>query len=300
MDYDLIIIGAGPAGITAGIYAARLKLNFMVIAKEIGGQVAVSSIVENYTGYQFMTGQELSDKFMDHINEFKFDFKQAEVQSIKKDDKTFTVSTISEFFTSKTVIVATGAHPRSLDIPGEKEFTGKGVTYCATCDAPLYKEKVVTVVGGGNTGLESALQLTNIAKKIYLIHRGDELSGDQILVDKVIKLKNVEILPNTSIKEIVGGSSVEKIKIETKGKEDSLDVQGVFINIGYIPNSDVAKNVLPLNKYGEIEVDYCCLTDSDGIFAAGDCTNVPFKQIVVATGEGCKAALSVNNYLNNN
>lgn len=298
MIYDLIIIGAGPAGITAAIYAARKKLKFLVLSKDVGGEVAKSSIIENYTGYQEITGEELTKKFEQHLKEFEFDFKLTEVKKIEKENDIFLVKTGSEEFRSMTLIIATGTKPRQLNVKGEKEFKNRGVTYCATCDAPLFIGKDVAVIGGGNSALEATIQLISIAKKIYLIDIADELIADKVLIEKAKMSPKVEFFSNTKVLSILGNKFVEKIRIDQKGKEKELNVRGVFINIGYIPNTDLVRNLIKLNRKGEIDIDINNQTNISGIFAAGDCTNVPYKQIIIAAGEGAKASLSVGQYLN--
>ena len=298
MLYDTVVIGGGPAGITAAIYTARKGLKIAVLTKDIGGQVAKSSVIENYTGYSEITGVDLSKRFKEHLDEFKFEFKETEVTTIKKSEKMFTVESQAGSFEAKTVIVATGAHPRLLKVPGEEEFTGRGVTYCATCDAPLFNGKEVAVVGGGNSGLEAAIQLFNFSPKIYLMHRHEKLKGDQVLVDQVEKSEKVTVMSETEITEIRGGQFVELVKVRQAGAEKELKVGGVFVNIGLTPETGLVKGLVEMNEAGEIKVDFCNNTDVVGLFAAGDCTCVPHKQIIVAGGEGCKAALSAAKYLN--
>lgn len=298
MFYDVVVIGGGPAGITAAIYAARKGLKIAVLTKDIGGQVAKSPVIENYTGYSEITGADLSKRFKEHLDEFKFEFKETEITEIKKLEKGFMIESSAGSYEGKTVIVASGAHPRLLKVSGEEEYSGKGVTYCATCDAPLFNGKEVAVVGGGNSGLEAAIQLFNFSPKIYLLHRHEKLKGDQVLVDRVEKNKKVTVMPETEITEIRGGQLVELVKIKQAGTEKELKVGGVFVNIGYTPETDLVKGLVELNEDGEIKVDFCNNTNVPGLFAAGDCTNVPHKQIIVAGGEGCKAALSAAKYLN--
>jgi len=297
MIYDTTIIGAGPAGINATIYAVRKGMKVMVISKDIGGQVSRVSVIENYIGYQEITGAELTKKFNDHLNKFNFDFKQTEITNIKKSDDLFEIQTDSENISSKTVIIATGARAKELNIPGEKEFKNKGVTYCATCDAPLFRGKNVAVIGGGNSALESSLQLSTIANKVYMINKDESFSGDKILSDKLSKNDKIEILYNTQAKEIDGERFVESLELQQYNKTKKIKVQGVFVEIGYKPNTSFLQNLLKLNSNGEIEIDSFGRTSKKGIFASGDCTNVPYKQIIIASGAGAIAAISAFNYL---
>ncbi|MEK6647658.1 MAG: FAD-dependent oxidoreductase, partial [Candidatus Firestonebacteria bacterium] len=290
--FDLIIIGAGPAGITASVYAARKKINFLIITNDIGGQAALSGDIENYTGYQFITGPELSAKFEEHMHKYDMPLKEnEEVLEIKKIDKKVLVKTNKSIYETKTVIISSGKRSKELGVSGEKEFKNRGLSYCATCDGPLFSEKDVVVIGGGNSALDATLQLINIAKHIHLINILPNLGGDAIMREKVNNSGKVTVLNNTKITAILGDKLVKEIKIESNGKENILSVQGVFIEIGLIPNSEFVKEV-EKNELGEIKVNCHNETNIPGIFAAGDVTNVPEKQIIIAAGEGAKATLS--------
>jgi len=295
-SYDLIIVGAGPAGITASIYAARKRMNFAVITTDVGGQVVLSSEIENYTGFQYITGEELGRKFHEHLRKHKFDLKMEEVQKLDKKNDLFEVTTSVATYIGKAVIVATGRKPRELKVPGETEFKNKGVTYCATCDGPLFEDLDVCVVGGGNSALEAVLQLTRIAKSVYLLHRRSELRADKVFIDKAKGSDKVKFLFNTKVKEIVGDNLVTGIRVQRNDSEMLLPVRGVFVEIGAVPNSDIV-GFVEKNRADEIVVNCKCETNVPGLFASGDVTNVPEKQIVVAAGEGCKAALSAFRYL---
>ncbi len=296
--YDLIIIGAGPAGITASVYAARKRLNFLVITLDIGGQAAWSGDIENYTGYQFITGPDLASKFESHMRQYNFDMKEnEEVLDIVRMDGYFKVKTHKSEYEAKAVIVASGKVSRELGVPGEKEFKHKGLSYCATCDGPLFNNKDVAVVGGGNSALDAALQMIRIARRVYMININPSLGGDTILREKVERDSKVTVLNNTRTTAILGDKMITGIKILRADKEDDLAVQGVFVEIGLIPNSGFAKGV-EKNKYGEIIVNCRNETNIPGLFAAGDVTDVHEKQIVIAAGEGSKAALSAFKYLN--
>jgi len=294
--YELIILGAGPAGITAAIYAARKKIDFIVLATNIGGQVVLTSEIENYTGFQYITGEELSAKFREHLEKFGFQLIVEEAQKVEREGDNFIVKTDVETYLGKTVIVATGRIPRELKVPGEAEFKNRGVAYCATCDAPLFEGLDVAVVGGGNSGLEAVVQLTKIAKSIRLIEVSPQLKADAVLIEKAEASGKVDFLTSTRILEIVGDRTVTGIRVQRDGKESSLPVQGVFVEIGSTPNSGIV-DFVEKNQWEEIMVNSKCETSVHGLFAAGDVTDAPEKQIVVAAGEGCKAALSAFRYL---
>ena len=298
--YDLIIIGAGPAGITAAIYAARKRMNLLVITKDLGGQAALSGDVENYTGYQYITGFELTEKFLEHMKRFNIELREAEeARKIAKIKNGFKVSTDMAVYETKTIILASGARPRTLNIPGEAEYKNRGVTYCATCDAPLFTGLDVAVIGGGNSALDVAIQLTKIANKTYLITKYDSYRGETVLLEKVETSDNVTILYNTDTLEIQGNKTVNAIKIKRNEEQKTIPVQGVFIEIGYMPNSEFVRDLINLNECGEVVIDSHNRTNLSGFFAAGDVTNVAEKQIIIAAGEGSKASLSVFEYLSN-
>ncbi len=295
--YDLIIIGAGPAGITASVYAARKRMSLLVITKDIGGQAAISGDIENYTGYQFITGPELAAKFEEHMRKFNIMLKENEgVVEIKKTGDKILVKTDKAIYEAKTAIIASGKRSRELNVGGEKEFRNKGLTYCATCDAPLFSGKVVAIIGGGNSALDAALQLIKIAKHAYIINITSSLGGDAIMREKIKESEIVTVFNNTRVTAVLGDRMVTGIKINREGKEEQLAVGGVFIEIGLIPNSEFAKD-LEKNQLGEIKINCHNETNIQGVFAAGDVTDVPEKQIIIAAGEGSKAALGAFRYL---
>jgi len=295
--YDLIILGAGPAGITAGVYAARKKMKVLVISKDIGGQAAWSGDIENYTGYQFITGPELAAKFEEHMRKYDIELKENEgAQDLKKEVEVIRVTTDKGTYEARTAIIASGKRTRELNVPGENEFKNKGLTYCATCDAPLFSGRVVVVIGGGNSALDATLQLMHIAKHIYLINITPALGGDAIMREKVQESKMVTVLNNAHVSAIIGDTMVNAIKVKREGKEELLNVGGIFVEIGLIPNSEFAKDI-EKNQMGEIKVNNRNETNVPGIFAAGDVTDVPEKQIIIAAGEGSKACLSAFRYL---
>ena len=295
--YDLIIIGAGPAGITAAIYAVRKRIESLIITRDIGGQTALSCDVENYTGYQFITGPELVLKFEEHLRKFNIALKENEaVREIVKAGGTIQVKTDKGLYEAKSIIIASGKRSRELNVPGEKEFKNKGLTYCATCDGPLFSRKDVAIIGGGNSALDAALQLMRIANKVYIINIAPELTGDAVMREAVQGSDKVSIFNNTKVEEVLGDRMVSAIRIKREDKENLLSVQGVFVEIGLIPNSDFIPGINK-NNSGEIIVNSRNETNIPGIFAAGDVTDVPEKQIVIAAGEGAKAALGVFKYL---
>lgn len=299
---DLIIIGGGPAGLVAGIYGGRKKLDLLILTSKIGGQILLTNNIENFPGFGKISGFELIEKMRAQIEKLKVPLEEGvEVVKIEKEKKAFKVISKNkkEYF-AKSLILASGKKPRPLGIPGEKKFEGRGVSYCSICDAPLFKGKKVAVIGGGNAGLESANDLLPFAQKIYLLELGPKILGDQILQEPLKKSQKVEFLTKAKIKEIQGRDFVEKIIYEDleKKEEKELQVEGVFVNIGQIPSSDFVKGVLELNSQNEIVIDpKTNQTSLEGVFAAGDVTNIKWKQCVIAAGEGAKALLSAVDYL---
>jgi alkyl hydroperoxide reductase subunit F len=300
--YELIIIGGGPAGMTASVYAARKKLNTLLISYNIGGQGLTAWLIENYMGYQFIEGHELMQKFEDQVKQFPTSVKVEvgkTVEKLSRVDGGFEVRTDSgETYQAKAIVLATGKRPRQLNVSGEEKLMGRGVTYCAICDGPLFAGENVAVIGGGNSALEAAEDMVKIAEHIYLVSL-TPLTGDQILIDKVSAANNLTIFLEHEVLEIKGENRVKGLKIrDLKSKQErDLDVGGVFIEIGLIPNSDVVKELVTPNRLGEIEVNCGNETGVLGLFAAGDVTSVPDKQIVIAAGEGAKAALQAHRYL---
>lgn len=298
MLYDLIIVGAGPAGITAAVYAARKRMKLIVLTGDVGGQAAWSGDIENYTGYQFVTGPELVSKFEEHMRKYSIDFHEnEEVVKIEKSDSIIKAKTYKGEYRAKTLIIASGKVSRELGVPGEKEFKNKGLTYCATCDGPLFGGKDVAVIGGGNSALDACLQMIKIAKMVYVINNTEQLGGDAVMREKVQKAPNVKIINGAKVTAVTGDRMVSGISVRTKSGEESIALQGVFVEIGLIPNSSFADPV-EKNERGEIKVNCKNETSVPGIFAAGDVTDVSEKQIIIAAGEGSKAALSAFKYIN--
>ena len=300
--YDLGIIGGGPAGMTAAVYAARKKLKTLLISKDLGGQVLWTAEVENYMGYQYIEGRQLMNKFKEQVRHFPIDQEIGEeVQKLEKEEKIFSILTRTEKrFRARTVIIASGKRSRSLNLPGEKKLVGRGVSYCSICDAPFFEGKEVAVIGGGNSAFEAALDLVKIASKVYLIDIASSWKADSILVQQIEKeKKKVTFFPAHRLTEIKGKDKVEGITIESLDGKDTkyLSVQGVFIEIGLVPNSEFARFLVKLDQIGEIVVDCSNRTNIPGLFAAGDVSSVPEKQIIIAAGEGAKATLTAHQYL---
>ena len=305
MTYDLIIIGAGPAGISAAVYAVRQRLNMLIISKDIGGQVAKKAVdIENYHGFDKISGSELVELYQKQLKANNLLVQQDEVLGIQKKDGIFFVSTKSKkVYESISVIITSGAESKLINVPGEEEFSGKGVSYCSLCDGPIFKDKIVAVVGGGNNGFESALFLSNYVKKIFILEFSDKVKADQENQDLVFKNKNIEVITNAKVVKIEGKVFVNSITYEDlkNNKEITLEVNGVFVEIGYTPSTLFVGDLVDLNEKGEIVFDPENLkTKTPGLFSAGDCNVSKYKQIVMASGEGAKAALSAYEYIKRN
>lgn len=300
--YDCIIIGAGPAGMTAAIYAARKKLKTLVLTKDVGGQMIWSSDVENYSGFSMISGADLTIKFKEHLKSITENLEliegveiinlQKNVTSFEVEDKT------GKSYYAKSIIIASGKQPRHLGIPGEEKFFGKGVAICATCDAPLYKNKTVVVVGGGNSAMDAVLALSKVAKQVFVVNINDELVGDEVLKNKISVMPNVKFYNKTKALEILGEAKLTGMKIQILGEQEQvLEVDGVFVEIGYVPSINFDM-LTEKNDKGEIKVDSNLQTSVAGIFAAGDINDAWGEQIIIAAGEGAKAAIAANDYLN--
>ena len=298
--YDLIIIGAGPAGMSAAIYAARQKSDFVLLTREFGGQMAKKEVaIENYPGMGAVSAQDLIAKFRHHLEELKVAVKIGEAVSIQKTEDGFEVAAEKEKISARAVIIATGSAPRQLNIPGEKEFVGRGVGYCVTCDGPLFAKRDVAVVGGGNAAFEAALFLAKFAKKIFIIERGPRVLADASNREAAQKTGKVEAITNAKILRVEGKNFVQGLVYENSaGEEIILPVEGIFIKAGNLPASEFAAGLVDSNDRGEIKFDRDThQTKTAGLFVAGDVSDIKYKQIVVAAGEGAKAAMAADGYL---
>lgn len=301
--HDLIIIGGSAAATTGTIYATRRGLSVLVIAKDLGGEVATSGEIENWPGIIHTNGIELSDMFRKHLESYKPDILEGHIATKveKRGEGKFVVTTDDGTeYEGKAVLVATGVHPRELGVAGEKEYRVKGVSYCTVCDGPLFKGRVTVTVGGGNSALESALMMADIAKEVYVINKNPAFKGEKVLMDNLATKKNVTIIYEAKTTEILGdGKFASGLKYTDKdGAVHQLDAQGIFVHIGSLPNSALVPEYVMKDEFGQIVVDLSCATSVPGIFAAGDVTNAPHNQIVIAAGMGSAAALSAVQYIN--
>ncbi|MDR1984597.1 MAG: alkyl hydroperoxide reductase subunit F [Prevotellaceae bacterium] len=295
--YDVIVIGSGPSGTSAAIYSARKGLKVAVITDKTGGQVNDTVGIENLISIPYTTGKELAAQLKTHIQHYAIDLlEHRRVEKITVDGTEKIISTSSgERFTAASIIVATGATWRKLNVPGESEYIGRGVAFCPHCDGPFYKGKHVAVVGGGNSGIEAAIDLSGICSKVTVFEYAENLKADTVLQDKAKNRQNMEIFTNVQTTEVIGnGEKVTGIRIKRRdtGKEEIINLDGIFVQIGLMANSGVFKEFVKTNHAGEIEIDGHCRTNQQGIYAAGDVTNIPYKQIIISMGEGAKAALS--------
>lgn len=299
--YDLIIVGSGPAGLAAAIYAQRAKLDTLVLEKNYmsGGQVLNTYEVDNYPGLKGINGFDLGTKFREHADELGAEFQEADVKSITTDGDIKKIVTEQETFEAKTVIIATGARYRKLGVPGEERLSGMGVSYCATCDGAFFRGKTVAVVGGGDVAVEDAIFLARLCEKVYVIHRRDELRAAGILQQRLFEMENVEMIWDSVVDEVLGEEQVEALKVRNKKTEEmrELPVNGVFIAVGILPNSDEIDHPVETNEGKYLIAGEDCVTNIPGIFAAGDVRSKMLRQIVTAISDGANAVTSVQNYL---
>ena len=297
--YDTVIIGAGPAGISGAIYLKRKGYRVAVVGVEDGGQVATTASVENYPGFSSISGAELAQSYMQHLNSLSVDVISARVTDLIKTDSFETTLDNGQVLFSDTVLFATGSTRRKLGVPGEDEFSGRGVAYCSICDGPFFADRDIIVVGGGNSAVESVLDLSKIAHSVTLIHRST-LRADQVAIDQMMTLPNVNVRLASVIDEIRGDGLVKEVVLRNNQTDatEIMPIDGLFIDIGSLPNSDLAAQLVTLNERREIIVDPSGRTDLPGFYAAGDVTDEPYKQIVVAAGRGASAALAISDELN--
>ncbi|MDD2374930.1 MAG: NADH-dependent peroxiredoxin subunit [Clostridiales bacterium] len=300
--YDVLIIGGGPAGLTAAVYSLRKGLITGIVTDQVGGQMAETTGIENYLGYRYIDGMELVNKFRDQVLQFGIDFEsKAKVKNIKDGRIKQVELEDGRVYQAKSIIIASGKQNKKLGLEKERELTGHGVAYCAICDAPFFADKRVVVAGGGNSGVQAAIDLAKVATHVTLVQRRDHLTADQILIDKLSAYSNVDYKLNHVLSGLEGDKKLTAVRAEDRSSKEeiTLEADGLFVEIGLIPNSAFVTGLVEMNGYNEIKVDSYCRTNVDGIFAAGDVTTVPYKQIIVACGEGSKAALAATDYLLN-
>lgn len=296
--YDVIVVGCGPAGMTAAIYAARSNKKVLIIEKEsIGGQMASSPLIENYPGYMSISGSELANNMFEQVDNLNVDFELEEVLEIVDGD-TKKVITDSNEYETRTVIIATGSKYRLLGLENEDNLIGNGIHFCTACDGFFFKDKIVAIIGGGNSAIINAITMADISKKVYVIQNLPMLTCENTLEDKLNEKSNVEIIVNSTVKKIIGENKLESIVISNNGNDEEITLDGMFISIGLTPQSEFVNGLLKTNKYGYIESNNC-ITEIPGIFVAGDCRDKAFRQVTISTSDGTVAATEAINYLNN-
>ncbi len=295
---DLVVVGGASAAMTAAIYAVRAGMDVLVVADEYGGQINNTDVVENYLGFKSISGPDLAEKYLEHMRDYDVDEElDSPVADIRKDDDIFEVETeAGDVFQSYAAIIATGGSRRTLDVPGEEEFKNRGVNYCAVCDGPLYQGEDVAVVGGGYAGTEAAVYLSDIAEKVYVVNLAPEMSGEEITINKVREADNVEVINDAVTEEIFGGEMVEGLRYRKNDEIHELDVTGVFVEIGTVPNSDIT-GLVERDDGGYIEVNNEMETGVPGLYAAGDVTDLGVQQLAVSSGQGCQAGLNASDYV---
>lgn len=299
MIYDCIVIGGGPAGLSSAIYLRRALKSVLLIEKGVfGGQITTSPKVENYPGFKEISGLELGTKMYEQAKELGVETMYGEVSKITKNEDLFQVFVGDKQYQSKVVIYATGASPRKLGVLNEEKLVGSGISYCATCDGAFFKGKTVCVVGGGNTAVDDALYLANVAQKVYVIHRRDTFRGEPVKVAILKEKENVSCIMNATVKEVIGDSQVKQIVLNVKGKEQTLDVDGIFVAIGQVPNTSILENFVPLNDNGYIKTNLQLETSVAGFYAAGDVREKQVRQLTTATNDGTIASVMAIEYLN--
>ncbi|MFO7979296.1 MAG: thioredoxin-disulfide reductase [Candidatus Aminicenantes bacterium] len=302
--YDVVIVGAGPAGLSAGIYTGRALLRTLILDKGVpGGQILLTDKIENYPGFsESVSSFSLADKFKSQAVKFGCEINQEEIKKIEREKDVWVITAAENKYSARVVIVATGSSHRKLDVPGESEFTGKGVSYCATCDAAFFRDKVVAVIGGGSYALTEALFLTKFAKMVHIIHRREHLRAEKLLQKRTKENKKINLALNSVVTEIKGDQKVQKANILNIKNKDKFEINldGIFVSIGMVPNTNIVKGLVDLNEKGEVIVGKNMETSKQGIFAAGDVTDTCSNQVATAVGAGVEAGLAVNKYIEEN
>lgn len=297
--YDVLIVGAGPAGLTAGVYCARKMLKALIVSENIGGQAMESWAIENYMGYRMVSGEDLMRKFEEQVRSQNIHLELDGILTLEKTGDLFEATTATgAVYTARTVILAQGKRPRKLGVEGEERYLGRGLSVCSTCDGPLFKDKVVAVVGGGNSALQTAIEMSKIAKEVHLVVRST-IKADEAYVKRYGEQKNIVTHLNHLVTSLHGNALLSGMTIKDResGSETTLSLDGVFAEVGWIPNTDFLEGLVEMNADKEVVIDINCHTSAPGIFAAGDVTNVKSKQVIIAAGEGAKAALEAYQYL---
>ncbi len=297
--YDVVIVGGASAGLTAALYTGRQGLKTLIVTKDIGGQALLTNDIQNYPGFKQISGFELMSMFQEQITQYGVEFQYDEVVEITRNEEPgFEIKTRGAAFETEALILAFGKTPRDLNVPGEEEYKGKGVSYCAVCDGPLYKGSKVAVVGNGDQAIEAANYLAGITEQVYVVQSSKKTLGDEEIIGSLNSRGNVTFMNGSKVRSIKGGFAAESLEVTgSDGTDSYLAVSGIFIENGYITKTGFIKDLVELNKQGEIVVDKFCKTSADGIFAAGDVTDVPYKQAVISAGQGSVAALSAYNYI---
>ncbi len=297
--YDTVIVGSGPAGLSAAVYAKRATLDFIVVEKEYQGtgQISESECVDNYLGLYGENGFDLGEKFRNHAVELGTEFYNGELKEIIPDTNGYRLVVSDKEILSKTIIYAAGAKHKMLNVKGETEFSGKGVSYCAICDGAFYKDRTVAVIGGGDTALGEAEYLSDVAKKVFLVHRRDSFRANKALQERIRSKNNITVVLNAEILEIIGGDRAEQIKIAHDGKTELIRTDGIFIAVGTTPESSLLKGIAQLSPGGYVAAKEDCITSARGIFAAGDVRTKPLRQVITAAADGASAVYSVEKYL---
>lgn len=302
-DYDFLIIGGGAAGCSAAVYAARRRLDTAIVTEDFGGQLLETDKIENYLGFPHETGTGISERYEEHVRDYEsVDIHRERVERVDKNGQSdlFTVTTENDEYTAHAVLVATGNSPRTLNADGEDEFNNRGISYCVVCDGPLYQDEEVAIIGGGYTGTEGALFMSDVADTVYLINLGDRLTGEPITLEKIPEQDNIEVINNAKTTGFDGDQMLDMVIYEDTetGEEHEIEVAGAFIEIGRVPNTEIVDHLnLETNEEGRIKTNKHQETNIDGLFAAGDVSDIAEEQAILAAGEGCAAALQAGRYV---